>query len=122
MPRWSFTRRRDPGGKPASPPKASKTPPAITPQPNVVPLTAPARRAGGLASDGRPLQLQFEEATATQARLRQDPAELLKAHLQQGRALERNQKLLGQTGNENSPPRSRPAAMEAEGAAQRAAA
>src|SRR2546427_4213955 len=119
MPRWSFTRRRDPGDKPASPPKASKTPPAITPQPNVVPSTAPARRAGDLASDGRPLQLQFEEATATQARLRQDLAELLKAHRQQGRVLERNQKLLEQTENEISRHRSRTAAKEREGAEQR---
>src|SRR3989441_1222391 len=119
MPRWSFTRRRDPGGKPASPPKASKTPPAITPQPNVVPSTAPARRAGDLASDGRPLQLQFDEATATQARLRQDLAELLKAHRQQGRVLERNQKLLEQTENEISRHRSRTAAMESEVAEQR---
>src|SRR2546425_118162 len=119
MPRWSFTRRRDPGGKPASPPKASKTPPAITPQPNVVPSTAPARRAGDLTSDGRPLQLQFEEATATQARLRQDLAELLKAHRQQGRVLERNQKLLEQTENEISRHRSRTAAMESEVAEQR---
>src|SRR3989442_7248575 len=119
MPRWSFTRRRDPGGKPASPPRASKTPPAITPQPNVVPSTAPARRAGDLASDGRPLQLQFEEATATQARLRQDLAELLKAHRQQGRGLEPNQKLLEQTANEISRNRSRTPAIESASSAQR---
>src|SRR3989442_4894842 len=119
MPRWSFPRRRDPGDKRASPPRASKTPPAITPQPNVVPSTAPARRAGDLASDGRPLQLQFEEATATQARLRQDLAELLKAHPQHGRVLERDQKLLEQTENEISRQPSRTAAIESEAAGQR---
>jgi len=119
MPRWSFTRRRDSGNKPASPPVASKTPPAIPAQPNVLPSPAPARRAGDAAADGRPLQLQFEEATAIQARLRQDLAELLKAHRQQGRVLARNQKLLEQTENEISRHRSRTAALESEVAEQR---
>src|SRR6266513_2348451 len=119
MPRWSFTRRRDSGDKPASPPVASKPPAAIPPQPSVLPSSAPARRAGDAASDGRPLQLQFEEATATQARLRQDLAELLKAHRQQGRVLARNQKLLEQTENEISRHRSRTAALECEVAEQR---
>src|SRR2546421_12599091 len=119
MPRWSFTRRRDSGDKPAPPPVASKPPPAIPAQPNVVSSSAPARRAGDTTSDGRPLQLQFEEATATQARLRQDLAELLKAHRQQGRVLARNQKLLEQTENEISRHRSRTAALECEVAEQR---
>ncbi len=119
MPRWSFTRRRDSGDKPALPPVASKASPAIPAQPNVLPSSAPARRAGDTASDGRPLQLQFEEATATQARLRQDLAELLKAHRQQGRVLARNQKLLEQTENEISRQRSRTAALESEVAEQR---
>src|SRR2546430_3142436 len=119
MPRWSFTRRRDPGNKPASPRLASKPAPAIPAQPNVVPSSAPARRPGDSASDGRPLQWQFEEATATQARLRQDLAELLKAHRQQGRVLARNQKLLEQTENEISRHRSRTAALESEVAEQR---
>src|SRR6267154_2613059 len=119
MPRWSFTRRRNPGDKPALPPEASKKPPAIAPQPTVVPSSTPARRAADAASDGRPLQLQFEEDTATQARLRQDLAELLKAHRQQGRVLQRNQKLLLQTENEISRHRSRTAALESEVAEQR---
>src|SRR5947209_17298962 len=126
MPRWSFTRRRDSGNKPALPPVTPKTPPAAAktspgtpPQANAVPSSAPARRAGDTASDGRPLQLQFEEATATQARLRQDLAELLKAHRQQGRVLARNQKLLEQTENEISRQRSRTAALESEVAEQR---
>src|SRR6266480_7292617 len=119
MPRWSFTRRRDSGDKPASPPVASKPPAAIPPQPSVLPSSAPARRAGDAASDGRPLQVQFEEATATQARLRQDLAELLKAHRQQGRVLARNQKLLEQTENEISRHRSRAAVLESEVAEQR---
>src|SRR6266568_4887770 len=80
MPSWPFTRRRNPGDKPALPPVAPKTPPAIAPQPKVIPSSTQARRAGDAPPDGRPLQLQFEEATATQARLRQDLAELLKAH------------------------------------------
>src|SRR2546430_16024853 len=113
MPRWSFTRRRDPGDKPALPPVASKTPPAIPAQPNVLPSSTPARRAGDAASDGPPLQLQFEEATATQARLRQDLAEPLKAHRQQGRVLARDQKLLEQTENEiRRDPRRTPATEE----------
>jgi GAF domain-containing protein len=58
--------------------------------------------------------VRFEEANATQARLRQDLAELLKAHRQQGRVLERNQKLLEQTENEMARHRSRAAALEGE--------
>src|SRR3989441_8693383 len=119
MPRWAFPRRRDHGAKKASPPEAQKTPPVISPQPTVVPSGGPARRVSDLASDSRPLQLQFEEATATQARLRQDLAELLKAHRQQGRVLERNQKFLEQTETEISRHRSRTAAMESEVAEQR---
>jgi GAF domain-containing protein len=121
MPRWSFSRRRGPEEKPASPaqPAASKTPPAVTPQPKESATSAPARRAADAASDGRPLQVQFEEATATQARLRQDLAELLKAHRQQGRVLARNQKLLEQTESDVSRHRSRAAAMESEVAEQR---
>ena len=86
------------------------TPPMTTP---------PVRRAGDTSSDGRPLQVQFEEATATQARLRQDLAELLKAHRQQGRVLERNQKLLEQTESDVSRHRSHAAGLEAEVAEQR---
>src|SRR6266480_1333741 len=119
MPSWSFTRRRNPGDKPALPPAAPKTPPAVAPQPKVIPSSSQARRAGDAAPDGRPLQLQFEEATTTRARLRQDLAELLKAHRQQGRVLARNQKLLEQTENEISRHRSRTAALESEVAEQR---
>jgi GAF domain-containing protein len=71
------------------------------------------------ASDSRSLPVQLEEATATQARLRQDLAELLKAHRQQGRVLERNQKLLEQTENDVIRHRSRAAALESEVAEQR---
>ncbi|HKV29658.1 MAG TPA: GAF domain-containing protein [Candidatus Dormibacteraeota bacterium] len=63
--------------------------------------------------------MQLEEATATQARLRQDLAELLKAHRQQGRVLERNQKLLEQTENDVIRHRSHAAALESEVAEQR---
>src|SRR5438876_306206 len=119
MPSWSFTRRRNPGDKPALPPAAPKTPPAVAPQPKAIPSSTQARRTGDAAPDGRPLQLQFEEATTTRARLRQDLAELLKAHRQQGRVLARNQKLLEQTENEISRHRSRAAVLESEVAEQR---
>jgi GAF domain-containing protein len=81
--------------------------------------STPARRAADATSDGRSLQVRFEEANATQARLRQDLAELLKAHRQQGRVLERNQKLLEQTENEMARHRGRAAALEGEVTEQR---
>src|ERR1700716_708623 len=113
MPRWSLSRRRAPAEKPASPaqPAASKTPPAMTPQPSATPSSTPGRRAADAASDGRSPQVQFEEARATQNRLRQDLAELIKAHRQQGRVLERNQKLLEQTENDVNRRRSRAGAL-----------
>src|SRR5216684_7873855 len=116
MPRWSFSRRQKPAEKPASPaqPAAAKTPPAMTPQAIPSPSSTPARRAADSSSDGRSLQVRFEEANATQARLRQDLAELLKAHRQQGRVLERNQKHLEQTENEMARHRGRAAALEGE--------
>jgi GAF domain-containing protein/predicted nucleic acid-binding Zn-ribbon protein len=93
----------------------------VTPQP-AAPSATPGRRAADVASDSRSLQTQFEEATATQSRLRQDLAELLKAHRQQGRVLERNQKLLEQTENDLSRHRNRASALESELAEQRAVA
>src|SRR5438132_13204541 len=121
MPSWSFTRRREPEKKRASSaqPTASKNAPAITPQPTASHSGPPARRAADAAPDGRSLQAQFEEATATQARLRQDLAELLKAHRQQGRVLERNQKLLEQTEHDVNRHRTRATALEAEIGEQR---
>src|SRR6202521_6252567 len=119
MPSWSFTRRREPEKKPVLPPAASKTTPATSPQPIASQPGPPGRRAADAASDSRPVQVQLEEATATQARLRQDLAELLKAHRQQGRVLERNQKLLEQTENEVIRHRSHAAALEGEVAEQR---
>ncbi len=119
MPSWSFTRRREPEKKPVLPPAASKPAPAATPQPIPSQPGPPGRRAADAASDSRSVQVQLEEATATQARLRQDLAELLKAHRQQGRVLERNQKLLEQTENDVIRHRSRAAALESEVAEQR---
>src|SRR6266576_553751 len=119
MPKWSFSRRQQPSEKPAPQAAASDTPPAKTPQPTNPRAAGPARRAGDLASDGRSFQVQFEEANAVQNRLRQDMAELLKAHRQQGRVLERNQKLLEQTEQEVSRHRGRAAALETEVAEQR---
>ncbi|HEV2013605.1 MAG TPA: GAF domain-containing protein [Candidatus Dormibacteraeota bacterium] len=61
----------------------------------------------------------MEEAGATQARLRLDLAELLKAHRQQGRVLERNQKLLEQTEQELGRHRGRAEGLAGEVAEQR---
>ena len=121
MPKWSFSKRHEPSEKPAPPtqPAASKTPPGKTPQPPASNPPTPARRAADAAPDSRSLQQQFEEAQASQARLRQDLAELLKAHRQQGRVLERNQKLVEQTELELSRHRNRAAALESEVGEQR---
>jgi GAF domain-containing protein len=124
MPKWSFTRRQEREKEPALPaqPAAPKTPPAKVSQPTASQPGSPGRRAADAAdaaSDGRSLQVRVEEATATQARLRQDLAELLKAHRQQGRVLERNQKLLEQTENDVIRHRSRAAALENQVAEQR---
>src|SRR3984893_11053913 len=121
MPTCSSTRRQDPEKKPVLPaqPAAPKTAPAKVHQPTAPQPGPPGRRAADAASDGRSQQVQLEEATATQARLRQDLAELLKAHRQQGRVLERNQKLLEQTENDVIRHRSRAAALESEVAEQR---
>lgn len=64
--------------------------------------TEPERTPGApLADSGSaPVQAQLEEARSIQARLRQDLAELLKAHRQQGRILERNQRQLEQAEQE----------------------
>src|SRR3984893_15878810 len=119
MPSWSFTRRREPEKKPVLPPAASKAAPATTPQPIASQPGPPGRRAADAAPDSPSPPVQLEESTATHARLRQDLAELLKAHRQQGRVLERNQKLLEQTENDVIRHRSRAAALESEVAEQR---
>src|SRR5256714_12475420 len=118
MPKWSFSRRQQPSAKPAPQAEPAKTPPARTGPPANPAPPGPARRAADVASDGRSLQVQFEEAHAVQNRLRQDLAELLKAHRQQGRGLERNQKLLEQTEQELSRHRGRAATLETELAEQ----
>ena len=100
-------------------PAASKTPPVKTRQPAASAPPAPARRAADTAFDGRSLQVQFEEASAAAARLRQDLAEVLKAHRQQGRVLERNQKLLEQTEDELTRQRNRASTLEGEVTEQR---
>jgi GAF domain-containing protein len=122
MPKWSFSRRQKPSAKPAPPtqPVTSTTPAPRAPQPAAAPTpSGPARRAADVSSDNRSLQVQLEEATATQARLRQDLAELLKAHRQQGRVLERNQKLLEQTELDLNRHRSRAQTLETEVSEQR---
>src|SRR5437870_9156737 len=120
MPKW-LSRRQQSSEKPAPPaqPGPAKTPPARTSQPASPAPAAPARRAADVAADGRSLQVQFDEAHAVQNRLRLDLAELLKAHRQQGRVLERNQKLLEQTEQELGRHRGRATALEAEIAEQR---
>jgi GAF domain-containing protein len=65
------------------------------------------------------MEAQLEEADTTQARLKLDLAELLKAHRQQGRVLDRNQKVLEQTEQELSRNRTRATALETEVGEQR---
>src|SRR6202158_4996808 len=113
MPKWSFSRRQKPADKPAAPapPPAAKTPePRVTPSSVPTPST-PARRSVDADTSGATLQSQLEEAGTTQARLRLDLAELLKAHRQQGRVLERNQKVLEQTEQELGRDRGRASAL-----------
>jgi GAF domain-containing protein len=119
MPRWSFSRRQEPSEKAAPTVKSAGPPPVAKPAPA---NNAPARRASDSAPDSRPLRAQLDEANATQLRQRQDLAELLKAHRQQSRVLERNQKLLEQTEQELARQRSRAGALETEIAEQRAVA
>src|SRR5437763_5398098 len=116
MPKW-LSRRPQPPEKPAPsvqpsapekpvpsvPPPSAKTPPVKTP----------------VSPEPSTSALPLEEAIAGQARLRQDLNELLKAHRQQGRVLERNQKLVEQTEQELSRQRGRASALETEVAEQR---
>jgi GAF domain-containing protein len=121
MSKWSFSRRQKPADKPAAPaqPPAAKTPsPRVTPSNDPTP-PPPARRSADSGTSGRSLDAQLEEASTTQARLRLDLAELLKAHRQQGRVLERNQKVLEQTEQELGRGWSRTTALEAEVGEQR---
>jgi len=112
MPKWSVFRRQPPSEKLVPPEKAAPHGAASAPSP-------PARRSADVPSDDRSLQVQFDESTATQARLRQDLAELLKAHRQQGRVLERNQKLLEQTELDLNRHRSRASTLESQVSEQR---
>jgi GAF domain-containing protein len=121
MSKWSFSRRQKPADKPAAPAPSAA---AKTPAPRVTPPSAPAsspptRRSADADASGRSLEAQLDEAGTTQARLRLDLAELLKAHRQQGRVLERNQKLLEQTEQELGRHRGRATALEGEIAEQR---
>jgi GAF domain-containing protein len=121
MAKGFFSRRHKPADKPAAPaqPPAAKTPsPRVTPSSTPTPST-PTRRSVDAEASDRSLEAQLDEAGTTQARLRLDLAELLKAHRQQGRVLERNQKLLEQTEQELGRHRGRATALEAEIAEQR---
>ena len=120
MPKW-LSRRPQPPEKPVPPvqPPVAKTPPVKSTPASASPTTGPARRAADLTPDPRTSDLPLEDAAAVQARLRQDLNELLKAHRQQGRVLERNQKLLEQTEQELSRQRGRASALESEVAEQR---
>ena len=119
MPKWSFSRQQKPADKPAVPPvppaaKTARVTPPSTPEP------APrARRAADAETSNRSVEAQLDEAETIQARLRLDLAELLKAHRQQGRVLERNQKLLEQTELDLNRHRTRATALEAEIGEQR---
>jgi len=122
MPKWSFSRRQPPPDKPAEPaqPAAPKAPAArVTPSSAPTTPATPTGRSADAQTSGRTLEVQLEEADATQARLRLDLAELLKAHRQQGRVLERNQKVLEQTEQELIRHRTRATALETEVGEQR---
>src|SRR5207237_3275359 len=116
MPKW-LSRRPQPPEKPARSvePSAAKA----SPLQSQAPSAGPARRAADLPPEPRTADLALDDASAVQARLRQDLNELLKAHRQQGRVLERNQKLLEQTEQELSRHRGRASALESEVAEQR---
>src|SRR5947209_1431618 len=122
MPKW-LSRRPQPPEKPMPPvqPPVAKTPPVKSTPASASPTTGPARRAADLPLEPRTADLALDDASAVQARLRQDLNELLKAHRQQGRVLERNQKLLEQTEQELSRQRGRASALETEVAEQRTA-
>ena len=116
MPKW-LSRRPQPPEKPA--PSVQPSAPKASPLKSPAPSAGPARRAADLPPEPRTADLALDDASAVQARLRQDLNELLKAHRQQGRVLERNQKLLEQTEQELSRQRGRAAALETEVAEQR---
>src|SRR5947208_6003627 len=116
MPKW-LSRRPQPPEKPA--PSVQPSAPKASPPKNSAPSAGPARRAADLPPEPRTADLALDDASAVQARLRQDLNELLKAHRQQGRVLERNQKLLEQTEQELSRQRGRASALESEVAEQR---
>src|SRR3989475_6690490 len=120
MPKW-LSRRPQPPERPAPsvPPSGSKASSLKSPILPSSPTTGPARRAADLPPEPRTGDLALDDASAVQARLRQDLNELLKAHRQQGRVLERNQKVLEQTEQELSRHRGRAAALETEVAEQR---
>ncbi len=120
MPKW-LSRRPQPPERPAPsvPPSGSKPLPVKSPAPSATPTAGPARRAADLPQEPRTGDLALDDAIAVQARLRQDLNELLKAHRQQGRVLERNQKLLEQTEQELSRHRGRASALETEVAEHR---
>src|SRR5438046_7961014 len=116
MPKW-LSRRPQPPEKPA--PSVQPSAPKASPPKNSAPAAGPARRAADLPPEPRTADLALDDASAVQARLRQDLNELLKAHRQQGRVLERNQKLLEQTEQELSRQRGRASALESDVAEQR---
>src|SRR2546422_3845082 len=120
MPKW-LSRGPQPPENPAPsvPPSGSKPLPAKSPAPPATPTAGPARGAAALTPDPRSGALALDVAVAVKARRRQDLNELLKAPRQQGRVLERNQKVLEQTEQELSRHRGRAAALETEVAEQR---
>src|ERR1700726_3611331 len=119
MPKWAFSRRPAPPEKPVLAGPASRGPAGKTPRTAPPTSAAPARRVADGPSDSRSLQVQLEESRAVQSRLRQDLAELLKAHRQQGRVLERNQRVLEQAELDLSRHREPTAELESDVAEQR---
>jgi GAF domain-containing protein len=126
---WQPQQPDEQPAQPAAPADSWVVPAA--PAPSANPAAAPARsaserrtgaerrKAAPVPADMAQLEVELQESRAAQNRLRQDLAELLKAHRQQSRVLERNQKQSRQQQEDLSATRDRFAALESELAAAR---
>ncbi len=109
--------RLAPRAQPA--PAAAASPPAPAGSVRERRTGAERRTAGASPPDTAQFEVDLYESRAAQNRLRHDLAELLKAHRQQSRVLERNQKLSQRLEDELSATRDRFTALESELAAAR---
>ncbi|HYM49120.1 MAG TPA: GAF domain-containing protein [Candidatus Limnocylindrales bacterium] len=95
-------------------------PPPTAPRPEAAPAEQPVERREMPRHDTALLEVELHESRAAQARVRQDLADLLKAHRQQARLLERSQRAAAATEEELGSSRKQVQALEAEIADQRA--